>query len=348
MATGRPQARTPGRRVVEVGARRSRVRARQAPRGVRAGHRARARSACSRSSARRGSGNRGSRRSSPTQARRQAIVVVGRCVPYGEGITFWALREIVGQLTAGDAAHRRTRGSVDRGGASGGDRRRGGSGARGDLLGDPPPLRGARPSERPLVVFFEDVHWAEPTFLDLVEYLAERTTDAPILLVCIARPELLEQRPDWTRERPNAGSLALERLPDRECEALIGNLAQDLAYGDEGPSARDRRGKPPVHRAARRHARPNGAATRPSSRSRPRSTRCSRRVWTGSGPGERAVISRAAVVGKEFSAEATVDLLPEDARAFGTRHLEALAAKEFIGRRPSDWERSKASASVTS
>ena len=49
------------------------------------------------------------------------------------------------------------------------------------------------------------------------------------------------------------------------------------------------------------------------------------------GPGERAVISRAAVVGKEFSAEATVDLLPEDARAFGARHLETLARKEFIG-----------------
>ena len=55
------------------------------------------------------------------------------------------------------------------------------------------------------------------------------------------------------------------------------------------------------------------------------------------GPGERAVISRAAVVGKEFSAEATVDLLPEDARAFGVRHLETLARKEFIGSaRPGD------------
>src|SRR3954447_6476524 len=52
------------------------------------------------------------------------------------------------------------------------------------------------------------------------------------------------------------------------------------------------------------------------------------------GPGERAVISRAAIVGKEFSAEATVDLLPDDARAFGTRHLEALTGKEFIGRAP--------------
>ena len=54
------------------------------------------------------------------------------------------------------------------------------------------------------------------------------------------------------------------------------------------------------------------------------------------GPGERAVISRAAIVGKEFSAEATLDLLPEDARAFGPRHLETLVRKEFIGPAPTD------------
>ena len=53
--------------------------------------------------------------------------------------------------------------------------------------------------ERPLIVFFEDVHWAEPTFLDLVEYLAERVRGVPILVVCIARPELLEERPGWDR-----------------------------------------------------------------------------------------------------------------------------------------------------
>ena len=83
--------------------------------------------------------------------------------------------------------------------------------------------------ERPLVVFFEDVHWAEPTFLDLVEYLAERVRGAPILLVCIARPELLEERPGWGRGKPNASSLVLDRLPDPDCEALIANLARGLA-----------------------------------------------------------------------------------------------------------------------
>ena len=53
--------------------------------------------------------------------------------------------------------------------------------------------------ERPLVVVFDDIHWAEPAFLDLVEYLADWTRDAPVLLLCVARPELLEIHTGWAR-----------------------------------------------------------------------------------------------------------------------------------------------------
>ena len=52
-------------------------------------------------------------------------------------------------------------------------------------------------SSRPLVVVFEDIHWGEPAFFELVEYVADWARDAPILLVCLARPELLELRPGW-------------------------------------------------------------------------------------------------------------------------------------------------------
>src|SRR5207237_6524787 len=51
--------------------------------------------------------------------------------------------------------------------------------------------------ERPLVVVFDDVHWAEPTFLDLVEHLRESIHDSPVLLVCPARPDVLERREGW-------------------------------------------------------------------------------------------------------------------------------------------------------
>ena len=58
---------------------------------------------------------------------------------------------------------------------------------------------------RPVVVLFEDAQWAEPAFLELIEYLTGRARGAPILLVCLARPELLDERPAWG-ERPNRRS----------------------------------------------------------------------------------------------------------------------------------------------
>ena len=68
----------------------------------------------------------------------------------------------------------------------------------------------ARP--RPLLVVFEDLHWAEPTFLDLVESLALQPGQAPIALVCIARPELLELRPAWAAEADRHVSVVLTPL----------------------------------------------------------------------------------------------------------------------------------------
>ena len=53
----------------------------------------------------------------------------------------------------------------------------------------------ARAAERPQLVVLDDIQWAEPVFLDLIEHLADWSRDAPIFLLCIARPELLEQRP---------------------------------------------------------------------------------------------------------------------------------------------------------
>ena len=70
----------------------------------------------------------------------------------------------------------------------------------------------------------DDLHWAEPTFLDLIEHVADYSRDSPILLVCIARPELLDTRPGWGDGKPNATSILLEPLSDAECRELISNL----------------------------------------------------------------------------------------------------------------------------
>ena len=87
--------------------------------------------------------------------------------------------------------------------------------------------------ERPVVVVFDDLHWAEPTFLDLVEHLGDRARDAPIVLVCLARPELLELRPVWAGGKVNTTTMLLEPLSLEESELLIRNLLRDVDPGPE-------------------------------------------------------------------------------------------------------------------
>ena len=148
--------------------------------------------------------------------------------------------------------------------------------------------------ETPLVLVFEDVHWGEPTLLDLIEHLADWVRDVPVLLVCLARPELLDERPAWGGGKLNAtshparaalrgGVRRADRRPPsgrelapearaRIAEAAAGNplfLEQMLAMLAEGEDGvrRDRRaaGDPG---AARRPARPARARRAPRARAR--------------------------------------------------------------------------------
>ena len=84
--------------------------------------------------------------------------------------------------------------------------------------------------ERPLVVVIDDVHWAEPALLDLVDYLIAFSSGAPILLVCLGRPELLERRPSWAAPQRSAAVLGLDALDEIDALALVARLgAQGLA-----------------------------------------------------------------------------------------------------------------------
>ena len=76
----------------------------------------------------------------------------------------------------------------------------------------------------PLVVVFEDIHWGEAKLLDLIEHIAAWSRDAPILLICLARPELVEARPGWGGGNLPATTLSLESLARDETRRLIGNL----------------------------------------------------------------------------------------------------------------------------
>ncbi|MGH2995201.1 MAG: adenylate/guanylate cyclase domain-containing protein, partial [Gaiellaceae bacterium] len=150
----------------------------------------------------------------------EATVLVGRCLSYGEGITYWPLAEIVSDLRR----RPETAALVDERVAA----------AVG--LADAPSsteetfyavrkLFETLAEERPLVVVLDDVHWAEPTLLDLVEHVVDWSSHAPIFFLALARPDLLDSRPSWAAARENATHLRLEPLGAAESEALIGNLA---------------------------------------------------------------------------------------------------------------------------
>jgi class 3 adenylate cyclase/tetratricopeptide (TPR) repeat protein len=139
-----------------------------------------------------------------------ARVVRGRCLSYGEGISYWPVVEVVKQLE-GVEVEERAREPIRA------------------LLGDEVPtsseeiawafrkLLESAAVERPLVVVFDDIHWGEEIFLDLVEHVALLSSGASILLLCMTRAELLDRRPTWPV------GLRLEPLPEADAADLIGH-----------------------------------------------------------------------------------------------------------------------------
>ena len=140
----------------------------------------------------------------------EARVVRGRCLPYGEGITYWPVIEVL--EAARRCCLRRDRRARRSARCSARPRRS--SSAEEIAWAFRKTLEQAA-AERPLVVVFDDIQWGEETFLDLVEQVALLSSGAPILLLCMARPELLERRPSW----PVA--LRLAPLDDEDVDELI-------------------------------------------------------------------------------------------------------------------------------
>jgi predicted ATPase/class 3 adenylate cyclase len=163
-------------------------------------------------------------------------VLRGRCLPYGEGITYWPLAEIVREITraegwdpAASAIAARLAGKekaeliVERLGNALGLGGAGGATSE-ETFWAVRNLFEALARDGPLVIVIDDLHWAESTFLDLIEHVAKFSRDFPILLVCIARPELLDKRPGWGSDTLKATSIFLEPLSGAECRELITNL----------------------------------------------------------------------------------------------------------------------------
>jgi tetratricopeptide (TPR) repeat protein len=162
--------------------------------------------------------------------------VVGRCLPYGEGITYSPLAEIVKQVAGDDARSVASlvpeNGELVAQGITAVVGQSDGALSPEETFWAVRKLLEALARDRPLIVVLEDLEWAEPTFLDLVEYLLGFSS-APIFLLAVARPDLLERRPSWTAPRPNATLLLLEPLAEKESESLVDHLLEGAAVSPE-------------------------------------------------------------------------------------------------------------------
>jgi class 3 adenylate cyclase/tetratricopeptide (TPR) repeat protein len=179
----------------------------------------------------------------------------GRSLPYGEGVAFWAvaemvkaqaailetdpaevaetkLRETVAELVPDSSSARWIEGhlrplvGLSMKGDPGGDR-------RDEAFAAWRRFFEALAERRPLVLVFEDLHWADDNLLDFVDYLVDWVTDSPLLVIGTARPELLERRSGWGGGKPNAATVSLSPLSDEETARLLASLLEQAVMPAE-------------------------------------------------------------------------------------------------------------------
>jgi class 3 adenylate cyclase len=245
-------------------------------------------------------------------------VVRGRCLSYGEGITYWPVVEVIEQLPELelDPAARQALGSIVGGEAV--------ATSSDEIAWAFRKLLEAAARERPLVCVFDDLHWGEETFLDLVEHVADLSRGAPLLLLCMARPELLDRRPGWGGGKLNATTVLLEPLSGGETEALLDSL------GGVEPGLRERireasEGNPLFVEEMLALVRESGdgdVAVPPTIQA----LLAARLDQLD--PSERGVLERGAVEGRVFHRGAVQALAPEEQQV--TTRLTSLVRKELV------------------
>ena len=238
-----------------------------------------------------------------------ADVLRGRCLSYGEGITYWPLVEIL--IAIGIEPD--------------------------SVIGTSPPetqlafrrLLEARAAECPQVVVIDDLQWAEGVFVDLVEHVADYSRDAPIFLLCVARTELLDARPGWGGGKMNATSLLLEPLGADECAELMDRLATDALLD---PKLRERitiasAGNPLYVEEMLAMVREHGDGDIVV----PPTIHALLQARIDSLEGDvRVVMERGSVEGEVFHRGAVAELAPDLVRSDVGSHLATLVRKELI------------------
>jgi class 3 adenylate cyclase/tetratricopeptide (TPR) repeat protein len=287
-----------------------------------------------------------------TRAGAEATTLRGRALAYGDGITFWPLVEVVRQA-AGIQNNDRSEVALEKLRALAPEHE--------DVVARVGSAIGLAPQsfplhelfwatrelfellaqERPLVVAFEDLHWAEPTFLALVESLAEGV-EAPLLLLCDARPELLETRRGWA-QRERASVVELEPLSDAESERVIENMLGDTGLEGEvlAHVVRAAEGNPLFVEQLMSMLLDDGLIELVDDRWRTRGdlgtltipptiqTLLAARLDRLTDE-QRAVLDPAAVIGHIFPADAVRALVPDPVRPDVEEHLAVLVFKQLV------------------
>jgi class 3 adenylate cyclase/tetratricopeptide (TPR) repeat protein len=291
------------------------------------------------------------------QMREQAQVLRARCLPYGEGITFWPVIELA-QAAAGIELNEPPASAVaklrtlleqapDRDPIL--DRVCPTIGLSDDVVPTEEAFWGVRKfleavaTTKPLIVVIDDVQWAEPTMLDLIDHVADWSREAPILFLAIARPELLDARPHWGGGKLNATTILLEPLGSADATELIANLVDDaeLAKTVQQRIGETAEGNPLFVEELVAMLVDQGVLRRENG-----GWRAADELHTVSVPPsisalvaarldhleplERDLIGRASVVGKIFQRSAVTELSPPEGRSELGSRLMTLVRKELV------------------
>ncbi|MGH8929893.1 MAG: ATP-binding protein [Egibacteraceae bacterium] len=293
----------------------------------------------------------------------EATVLQGHCLSYGEGITFWPVAEIVKQV-AGVSDDDSSQGAqakllrllqgedeapliVERVGQLVGFVQA--TVASDEILWGVRKLLEALARRQAVVVVFEDLHWAEPTFLDLIDHITDWSRHAPVLVLCLARPDLLAQRPSWGEGKANASSLELGPLSEQDSQQFMENLLgrRTLAGRVRARISETAEGNPLYLEEILSMLIDNGLLTEangqwvatanlreirlPPTIQGLLATRLDRLDTD-----ERQIIEAASAVGTVFSQEALVELLPESLGRRVEPLLTTLVAKKLANPHPSN------------
>ena len=278
----------------------------------------------------------------------------GRCLAYGDGVAYWALGEVVkaqagiveqdatpeaaeklgssiaevldeGSERAWVERHLRPLVGLDTAAGLGGDR-------RGEAFAAWRRYLEALADRRPLVLVLEDLHWADDGLLDFIDELIDWLTDVPLLVVCSARPELLQRRPGWGGGKLNASTLALAPLSADQTATLLSavlgspRLAPEVAQTliervDGNPLYAEQFAELVLERGvADRLALPESLQGIVAAR------------LDGLAAEEKAVLQEASVMGKVFWAGSLSATAAPDEAGGTDRVLQALARKGFLTR----------------